>query len=179
MRQLIGLKKTIDDAPKKFDEVLGKTDVFSDRIKTFQNDLNEMLDAFEVRFSAIASKAKSRGASGATPAENAEGRLAAHYANATNLFYPALRAWNERHDDETLLVTRGGGNRGELAGILGGKAAFSERGDLNSKIAEYLKAVFTAHLASRRRDPDPRTLEELDRMLNQLSEAGLVLQQDE
>ena len=169
------MTKAIEEAPQKLDQALSKANAFGGRVEEFQNELNETMDKAEARVSALVEKMR-QAASGAEPDQEPTSRvkLAEHYETVTSIFYAVLRSWNQKHPDNPLVVTRGGGNRAELTKTLGDSAEFNDDQDINANLADYVKTTFSEHLGSRKRDPDPAILNRLDNLRLQIPEAALT-----
>jgi hypothetical protein len=178
IRHLLGLKKTIDDAPEKLSEAFHTAEKLRQNLEEtggkITNDINGALGeiearmtAFEGRIQRIVSQVPGQAPQPQqlTPRE----RLGAHLETASERFYETLEAWNSdgRRKGSQLGVTRGGGNRSELVERLRASGAFDRDAERNNGIAAYLRAAFEKQLSARRGGvevADVNALDELKRV---------------
>lgn len=183
LRQLLGLKAAIEQAPARLEESLVKAQGFRDSIVQIQNDLTEALEKAEARATALAEKMRSfaeriEPRAEAAPVEpSPRERLAEHLELATPKFYAALETWNSdgRRRNNVLVVTRGGGNRPELVDELERASLFDADPQRNALLASYIRTAFREQMSTRRREVDGDTIAELDAKLRDLEQQGLNL----
>lgn len=161
IRHLLGLKKTIDDAPEKLSNAFETAERLKENLEEtggkITNDINEALGEIEARMTAFEGRVQrivSQLPGQAPPPQQLtpRERLGAHLETASDRFYEVLDAWNSdgRRRGSQLVVKRGGGNRGNLVEHLKANGAFDRDEGRNNAIADYLKAAFDKQLSARR-----------------------------
>ena len=184
IRHLLGLKKTIDDAPRKLADAFETAEKLRQNLEEaggrITNNINGALGEIEARMTAfegglerIVDRVPGQPQQQEiTPRE----RLAAHLEDASERFYETLEVWNGdgRRRGSQLVVTRGGGNRGDLVERLREGSAFDRDQARNEAIAAYLRAVFARQLSARRGGVSPEDVAELDRLKEAAENLGVV-----
>jgi hypothetical protein len=180
LRQILAVKKTIDDAPENLGKALEKLSEYERRIDevgaNFSNSLESSVSLLESRIESLreaASGTSSAGPAGDRPQSPKE-RVIAHVEDALTIFEPALERLNADKRRKPVSVTRGGGNRPELARRLGGARLYADNQDNNELLTEYLELAFKLHLGSRKKAPDPQQLQRLDELRAKINEQDLI-----
>jgi hypothetical protein len=189
MRHLLGLKKTIDEAPEKLGKIFADLRDLDKNIEEISaqaasssaqaaNSINASIDDIVNSLSGLEEQLKRNTALAkdipadqwrlqeADTSPTLRERLANHVEAASQKFYQALeRANNDGRRKDILVVNRGGGNRPELVEKLKqGRLYLARDESTNSAIAEYLIATFKAEITARKGNVDESTIVNLDEL---------------
>ncbi|MFZ4807596.1 MAG: hypothetical protein ACOYLQ_10090 [Hyphomicrobiaceae bacterium] len=187
IRELLSLKKTIDDAPKNLLQALESAEKIRTNLEEsggrITNDINGALGEIEARMTGFEGRVQrllpdQAAAVAAQQPLSARERLASHLDRASGRFYEVLEEWNAdgRRRGRQLVVTRGGGNRRELVETLRERSAFSPEVDQNDRIARYLSMTFSKQLSARRGGVEMADVEELDGLQREAEAAGAAFE---
>jgi hypothetical protein len=179
MGNLLKLSSSLHSAPDKIQKTVGNLDGALTRVEDIrklvsdldtrstnvQNTYIEISDKLDILLQRLKSVRQQAGEDRLPRV-----RFDEHYDVATDLFYESLSHYNEKHPDNPQTVNRGGGNRRTITGALQQAKMFAANIEDNSSIANYLIKTFVADMASRKKEPDPKMIDELDALKKKIPE---------